>query len=88
MALRRKDKYEVDPDLIRSLEEESEDFDEYEEGFEEEYEYDDGPLSPKRVKWAWIILFLALGILIGALVFTFVSRHSGQSKPATTVSTT
>ena len=81
---RRKDKYDVDPDLIRSLEEEPDDYDyDYDE---DEYD-DDEPLSSGRVKWAWIFLFLALGVLIGALVFSLVSKNSDKKDASTTVST-
>ena len=77
---RRKDKYDVDPDLIRSLEDYDYDYD------EDEYD-DDEPLSSGRVKWAWIFLFLALGVLIGALVFSLVSKNSDKKDASTTVST-
>ena len=81
---RRKDKYDVDPDLIRSLEEEPDDYDyDYDE---DEYD-DDEPLSSGRVKWAWIFLFLALGVLIGALVFSLVGKNHQRDGATTTVTT-
>ncbi|MBQ8064013.1 MAG: hypothetical protein IJ230_08805 [Clostridia bacterium] len=78
----KNNKYEVDPELIRSLEDTG-DFEE-----EYEYEYEDGPLPPKRVKWAWIILFLALGILIGALVFQLVGRNPQDNGELTHITET
>ena len=81
---RRKDKYDVDPDLIRSLEEEPDDYDyDYDE---DEYD-DDEPLSSGRVKWAWIFLFLALGVLIGALVFSLVGKNHQRDGATITVTT-
>ncbi len=80
---RRKDKYDVDPDLIRSLEEDPDNY-EYDE---DEYDYEDEPLSSGRVKWAWIFLFLALGVLIGSLVFSLVSKNQAKNEASTTLTT-
>ena len=70
MARRKKDKYEVDQDLLRSLEDTPEEY----EAYDDEYEYEEKALTKGRIRWAWLFLFLALGILIVALVFQLTSH--------------